>query len=134
NFKALYNPSDYGRHDSAVLYFDKNNYEAVHPVLEKVYAEHQSHFLPEVPLFTKLIAPGLAIAEEPDQKFGEKESFGMNRCQIITNGLIEAWQQEDDSPEGRMASILAQFSALEIDLQRPYLNAKSDDIYPALKS
>ncbi len=134
NFKALYNPSDYGRYDSAVLYFDKNNYEAVHAVLEKVYAEHQSHFLPEVPLFTKLIAPGLAIAEEPDQKFGEKESFGMNRCQIITNGLIEAWEQDDDSPEGRMASILAQFSALEIDLQRPYLNAKSNDIYPALKS
>lgn len=133
NFKALYNPSDYGRHDSAVLYFDKSNYEAVHSILEKVYAEHQSHFLPEVPLFTKLIAPGLAIAEEPNQKFGEKESFGTNRCQIITNGLIEAWQQEDNSPEGRMASILAQFSALGIDLQRPYLNAKSEDIYPAFK-
>ncbi|OUL37304.1 hypothetical protein BV372_02595 [Nostoc sp. T09] len=133
NFKALYNPSDYGRYDSAVLYFDKNNYEAVHPILERVYAEHQSHFLPEVPLFTKLIAPGLAIAEEPDQKFGEKESFGMNRCQIVANGLIEAWQQEDDSPEGRMASILAQFSLMEIDLQRPYLNAKSKDIYPALE-
>ncbi|OUL30839.1 hypothetical protein BV378_02915 [Nostoc sp. RF31YmG] len=133
NFKALYNPSDYGRYDSAVLYFDKNNYEAVHPILERVYAEHQSHFLPEVPLFTKLIAPGLAIAEEPDQKFGEKESFGMNRCQIIANGLIEAWQQADDSPEGRMASILAQFSLMEIDLQRPYLNAKSKDIYSALE-
>ncbi|QIR36471.1 hypothetical protein HCG51_06700 [Tolypothrix sp. PCC 7910] len=133
NFKALYNPSDYGRYDSAVLYFDKNNYADVHPVLERVYAEHQSHFLPDVPLFTKLIAPGLAIAEEPNQKFGEKESFGMNRCQIVANGLIEAWQQDDDSPEGRLASIFAQFSLLEIDLQRPYLNAKSEDIYPALK-
>ncbi|MEH2063943.1 MAG: T3SS effector HopA1 family protein [Nostoc sp.] len=133
NFKALYNPSDYGRHDSAVLYFDKNKYEAVHSVLEKVYAEHQSHFLPEVPLFTKLIAPGLAIAEEPDQKFGEKESFGTNRCQIIANGLLEAWQQEDNSPEGRITSILQQFSLREIDLQRPYLNAKSEDIYRTLK-
>jgi hypothetical protein len=133
NFKALYNPSDYGRHDSAVLYFDKNNYEAVHPILERVYKEHQSYFLPDVPLFTKLIAPGLAVAEEPDQKFGEKESFGMNRCQIVANGLIEAWQQEDDSPGGRMASILEQFSLMEIDLQRPYLNAKSKDIYSALE-
>ncbi len=133
NFKALYNPSDYGRHDSSVLYFDKNHYEAVHPILERVYAENQSHFLPEVPLFTKVIAPGLAIAEEPDQKFGEKESFGMNRCQIVANGLIAAWQEDDDSPAGRMAAILSQFSALEIDLQRPYLNAKSKDIYTALK-
>ncbi|MBR8837052.1 MAG: hypothetical protein DSM106950_24370 [Stigonema ocellatum SAG 48.90 = DSM 106950] len=109
SFKALYNPKDYGRHDSAVLYFDKSKYEAVHPVLERVYAEHQSHFQPEVPLFTKLIAPGLAIAEEPDCKFGEKESFGMNRCQIVANGLLEAWHQGDDSPAGRMTSII-QFS------------------------
>jgi hypothetical protein len=57
----------------------------------------------------------------------------MNRCQIVANGLIEAWQQEDDSPGGRMASILEQFSLMEIDLQRPYLNAKSKDIYSALE-
>ena len=133
SFKTLYNPKDYGRHDSAVLYFDKSKYEAVHPVLDQVYAEHQSHFQPEVPLFTKLIAPGLAIAEEPDCKFGEKESFGMNRCQIVANGLLSAWHQGDDSPAGRMASILQQFSLLEIDLQRPYLNAKSEDVYSELK-
>lgn len=133
NFKALYNPSDYERHDSAVLYFGKDNYEVVHQVLERVYAEHQSHFKPEVPLFTKLIAPGLAIAEEPDQKFGEKESFGTNRCQIVANGLLEAWEQEENSPEYRMASILQQFSLRGIDLQRPYLNANSEDIYRTLK-
>ncbi|MBD2448159.1 hypothetical protein H6G76_13480 [Nostoc sp. FACHB-152] len=133
DFKALYNPSDYERHDSAVLYFGKNSYEVVHPILERVYTEHQYHFQAEVPLFTKFIAPGLAIAEEPDQKFGEKESFGTNRCQIVANGLIEAWEQEDNSPEGRMASILQQFSLREIDLQRPYLNAKSEDIYKKIK-
>ena len=40
-FKALYNPTDYGRCDSAVLYFDKHNYEVVRPVLERVYTENQ---------------------------------------------------------------------------------------------
>jgi HopA1 effector protein family len=132
NFKALYNPKDYGRYDSAVLYFEKSNYEAVHPLLEKVYAEHHSNFQIEVPLFTKLIAPGLAIAEEPDRKFAEKESFGMNRCQIIANALLETWHQGDDSPEGRMASILQHFSLMQIELQRPYLNANSEDIYSPL--
>ena len=132
-FKALYNPKDYGRYDSAVLYFNKSNYEAVHPVLERVYAEHQSYFQPEVPLFTKLLAPGLAIAEEPDHKFREKESFGTNRCQIVANGLLEAWHKGDNSPESRMAEILQQFSLLDIELQRPYLNANSEDIYTALK-
>jgi len=41
----------------------------------------------------KLLAPGLALAEEPNQKFTAQESFGMNRCQIITNGFLEAWQK-----------------------------------------
>jgi hypothetical protein len=129
HFKVLYNPDDYKRYDSGVLYFEKGNYKAVRQVLEAVYAENQSHFQPEVPLFTMQLAPGLGLAEEPDQKFGVQESFGMNRCQIVVNGLLEAWQQGDDSPEVRMQAILGQFSRLGIDLQRPYVNANSEHIY-----
>ena len=128
-FKALYNPSDYGRYDSAVFYFDKSNYQAVRSVLQRVYAEHQSHFQAEVPLFTKLLAAGLALAEEPDGKFADQESFGISRCQIVANGLLEAWQKGDRSPEGRMAAILHHFSLGGIELNRPYLNANSEDIY-----
>ncbi|MBW4614610.1 MAG: hypothetical protein KME21_15305 [Desmonostoc vinosum HA7617-LM4] len=133
SFKALYNPSDYERYDSAVFYFNKINYQIVHSVLERLYIEHQSYFSEEVPLFTKLIAPGLAIAEEPDHKFGEQESFGTNRCQVIANGLIEAWLNGNDTPDGRMVSILNHFSLHNIELQRPYLNANSEDIYTSLK-
>jgi hypothetical protein len=132
SFKALYNPSEYERYDSAVLYFDKHNYEVVRQVVQSIYAQEQPHFRREVPLFTKLLAPGLALAEEPDQKFGTKESFGTNRCQIIANGLLDAWQNGDDAPEGRLKSILQNFSLLRIDLRRTYLNAKSEDIYTTL--
>jgi hypothetical protein len=128
-FKALYNPSDYQRYDSAVLYFDKNEYERVHPILEMLYTEHQGHFQEQVPLFTKPIAPGLAIAEEPKHRFNENESFGTHRCQIVANGLLVAWQQGNNTPETKMTSILQQFSAFKVQLQRPYLNADSEDIY-----
>jgi hypothetical protein len=131
-FKVLYNPSDYQRHDSGVLYFDNQDYQSVHPVLQSVYAEHQSHFLAETPLFTKLLAPGLGLAEEPNQKFTDVESFGLNRCQIVANGLLMAHQKNDISHEGKMASILEQFLLLGIDIQKPYLNAESIDIYPSL--
>lgn len=131
-YKTLYNPQDYGRYDSGVLYFEKHDYETIHSVLENIYAEHQSHFKPEVPLFTKQVAPGLAIAEEPNNKFVERESFGQNRCQIVAHGLVEAWQQGQDSPEDRMALIKQQFDMHEIDLERPYLNAHSEDIYREL--
>lgn len=133
-FKVLYNPSDYQRYDSAVLYFDNHHYEAVHPVLQSIYTEHQSHFLPETPLFTKLLAPGLALAEEPNQKFSSAESFGLNRCQIIANGLLLAHEKKDESPEDRMSLILDQFSLLGIDIKKPYLNADSSDIYLALNT
>ena len=132
HFKVLYNPKDYQRHDSGVLYFDKSDYKAVGEVLKTVYAEHQSHFQPETPLFTLQIAPGLGLAEEPDQKFAEQESFGMNRCQIVANGLLEAWHQGHDSSEKRMKAILQQFSLLGIDLQCVYLNANSENIYKCL--
>jgi hypothetical protein len=131
-FKVLYNPSDYGRYDSGVLYFEKSNYQAVRQVLKSVYAENQLHFRTEVPLFTKLLAPGLALAEEPDCKFAAVESFGMNRCQIVANGLLSARQNGDESPDNRMASIREHFSLLGIDWQRSYLNANSEDIYTPL--
>ncbi|WP_193198123.1 T3SS effector HopA1 family protein [Nostoc sp. MG11] len=129
SFKVLYNPKEYGRHDSGVLYFDKRDYEIVREVFKIVYTEHQLHFNSEIPLFTKQLAPGLGLAEEPDHKFAEQESFGMNRCQIVANGLLEGWQQGDDSTEGRMHAICEQFYTLGIDLQRVYLNANSEDIY-----
>ncbi|MDZ8227298.1 MULTISPECIES: T3SS effector HopA1 family protein [unclassified Nostoc] len=129
SFKVLYNPKEYQRYDSGVLYFDKRDYEVVRQVLKTFYQEHQLHFKPEIPLFTKQLALGLGLAEEPDQKFAIQESFGMNRCQIVANGLLEAWYQGDESIEERMQSILGQFFHLGIDLQRPYVNANSEDIY-----
>ncbi|MEA5581003.1 T3SS effector HopA1 family protein [Nodularia harveyana UHCC-0300] len=132
SFKVLYNPQDYGRHDSGVLYFDKTDYEGVQEVLLGVYGENKLHFQSDVPLFTMQLAPGLGLAEEPDQKFTEKESFGMNRCQIVANGLLKAWYQGDNSVDGRMQAICAEFSTLGIDLQRVYLNAGSEDIYQLL--
>lgn len=132
SFKALYNPSDYGRYNCAVLYFEKNHYQTVRLVLQTVYLENQCHFQRKVPLFTKLIAPGLAIAEEPNRKFADIESFGMNRCQLVANALLEALQQGNESPQARMALIFQHFSRLGIDLQHPYLNANSEDIYTPL--
>ena len=132
SFKVLYNPSSYGRYDSGILRFDKDSYELVWQVLQTVYAENKLHFQTKVPLFTKVLAPGLALAEEPEHKFTPQETFGMNRCQIVVNGLLEAQQKGDESPEARMTSILKHFNLLGIDLRRPYLNPNSEDIYTPL--
>lgn len=129
SFKVLYNPSDYKRYDSGVLYFDKKNYAKIRPVVNKVITATQEHFREEIPLFTKQITAGVGLAEEPNRKFSIKDSFGLNRCQILANGLINCWRNQDESPAARFHSIVAEFSQEGIDLQRPYLNPNSEDIY-----
>jgi hypothetical protein len=129
NFQVLHNPLAYGRYDSGVLSFEREDYPAVRKVLQAVYADYQSHFHKEIPLFTKFLAPGLGLAEEVSQKFAAQESFGMNRCQIVANALLEVWQQGNNSTHERMRAIELHFTRFGIDLQRPYLNPYSEDIY-----
>jgi hypothetical protein len=132
-FQVLYNPVAYGRYDSGLLYFEPQDYPAIHKILQAVYTENQSYFQAEIPLFTKFLAPGLGLAEEPTQKFAAQESFGMNRCQILANALLEAWQKGKNAMEERMRTIDQHFAHHFIDLQRPYLNPSSEDIYQPLK-
>lgn len=132
SFQVPYNPSAYERYDSGILYFEPHNYCAIREVLQTVYTEHESHFNPEIPLFTKYLAPGLGLAEEPIKKFAAQESFGMNRCQIVANGLLEAWQNGKNALDERMYAINRHFNRHLVDVQRPYLNPRSEDIYSPL--
>lgn len=129
SFKVLYSPDDYQRYDSGVLYFERGYYPTVRQVLQTVYVENQIYFKDQIPLFTKPLAPGLALAEEPKYKFTKQESFGMNRCQMIANGLLQSWYKGEFSLEHRLASILQQFPSLGIKLECPFLNADSEDVY-----
>lgn len=129
SFKVLYNPQQYHRFDAGVLYFDKVDYEAVSLILAAIHIEYRSHFVPEVPLFTKPLAVGMSVAEEPNLKFAQSESFGMNRCQIVTDGLLKAFYAGQDSAAERMNAILGQFAIVGVDLQHPYLNCDFEDIY-----
>ena len=132
SFKVLYNRVYYHCYDSGILSFDQRNYQVILPILQSVYSKHQSYFQAEVPLFTKVLAPGLALAEEPDQKFFEQDNFGRNRCLMVANGLLAAYQKGDESPQKRIAEITEQFSLMGIKLQYPYLNPNSEDIYRPL--
>ncbi|GAB1538253.1 hypothetical protein NUACC21_09110 [Scytonema sp. NUACC21] len=132
SFQVLHNPTAYERYDSGILYFEREHYSAVRKVLKAVYMKHQSHFRKNIPLFTKFLAPGLSLAEEPNQKFASQESFGMNRCQLVANALLETWKNGQSSTQERMTAISQHFADLGLDLQRPYLNSNSEDIYSPL--
>ncbi len=132
SFKLPYNIQGYNRYDAGILYFESQNYPAVRKVLQAIYTKHKCHFQPEIPLFTKFLAPGVSFAQEPNPKFAAQESFGINRCQIVANALLEAWQKGNNSHEGKMRSIRQHFARLGIDLRYPYLNPGFPDVYQPL--
>ncbi|QSV65424.1 MAG: hypothetical protein HEQ26_18735 [Dolichospermum sp. DL01] len=134
SFQVLYNPAAYGRYDAGVLHFECQDYPTIRTILQDIYQEHQAYFQPEIPLFTKFLAPGLGLAEEPNQKFAPQESFGMNRCQIVANALLESWQKGKNALEERIEVINQHFAQNLVDMQHPYLNPSSEDIYQPLNS
>ena len=133
-FKVLHNPLNYHRCDSGTLQFHKSNYQLVRQILQTIFSEIESHFQPQVPIFTKLIGPGIGLAEHPYSQllFTYGETFGINRCQIVANTLVDAYMNGDESPEMRMKYIFQHFDNLGIDLDHPYLNPNSEDIYTPL--
>lgn len=106
SFKVLYVCDYYDCYDVGVFYFDKDNYELVRQVLLDVYGENKFYFKLEIFLFIMELVLGLGLVEELDRKFVSQESFGMNRCQMIVNGLLKVWDQGDNLIEGRMRVIL----------------------------
>jgi HopA1 effector protein family len=128
-FRLPYDPSDYDRWDTATLCLNKPDYPQVRPALSALYALERAHFRPEIPFCTKLLASGIALAEEPDSKFSAQETFGTHRCQLIANGLLAAHQRNESAPEFRLIAILNQFYAAALELEYAHLNAGSEDIY-----
>ncbi|MCU0568094.1 MAG: T3SS effector HopA1 family protein [Oculatellaceae cyanobacterium Prado106] len=125
--KLRYDPQDYPRRDAAVLRFDKCYFPVIRSVLEQIYEAERGAFLEAIPGFTKAIAPGIALAEDPQSP---SMSFGEHRCQLIANGLIiAAGQSGESTPDIRMTAMLHQFAAQGLDLETLYLNPGSEDCY-----
>lgn len=129
SLKVLIDPEAYGRLDAAILQIAQRHYNFVHPVLQSIYPTVSSYLQAAVPLFTKPLAPGVGLAEEPEN---EPTEFGTNRFQLVADALLSAWQMGDESPENRLRAIQQQFAQQGIGWQHPYLNPQGQDIYTAL--
>jgi HopA1 effector protein family len=134
-FQTICHPPEGDRYDTGILKIAKDDYASVRPLLQRLYQKQQSHFRPDMPLFTKPLAPGLALAEEPkglDLSASHSEQFGTHRCQLLAAAILDAHHSGQDSPQARMASIFQNFSAQGIEMRHPYLSADSTDIYERL--
>src|SRR5262249_512631 len=77
------------------------------------------------PMFTKALAPGLGLAEDP----GAGNSFGRARCEIVAQALWECHLKQITDPTGRAEFVRGAFRERGLDPARPYLNRDSADTY-----
>jgi HopA1 effector protein family len=123
--KVLNDPGGYGRCDAGVLYLGKGDYTAATPFLHRVYSQIATHLKGHTPKFTKQLAPGVGLAEDP----GQEESFGQNRSRILASGILHAHEQGARSLAERLNIVAGYFSSQGVCLDQPFLNADSADLY-----
>jgi hypothetical protein len=123
--KVLNDASCYMRCDAGVVYVGKDDFPSVAGILGRLYGEVSRYLKPGVPTFTKPLAKGVGLAEDP----GQGESFGQNRCRLLAEGLIRAHEQGVRSSDARLQVVLDCYAAAGVRLERPYLNGDSADDY-----
>ena len=121
--KVLNDSARYNRCDSGVLYLDKIIAEKAKNTISLLYAKVAPHLKQSVPAFTRKLAPGLAMADDP----GNGESFGMNRCRLLADGMISAHEKRSGSLEDRIQVVEARFLKENVSINRPYLKNESQD-------
>ena len=123
--KVLTDPTRFDRCDSAVVYLPKNTFKEAAGFLDEVRREISHHLKPETPVFTKRLAPGIGLAEDP----ARSESFGQHRCRLLADGMVRAHEQRARSLEQRWRVVNECFESHGHSLTTPYLNPGSFDIY-----
>jgi HopA1 effector protein family len=124
-FKILNNPNHYPRADAAILYIHKQYYSISNIHISKIYSKLKDFLNAPTPLFTKKLAPGLSLAEDPNNN----ESFGEHRCSILAEALYDISTKNFISIEERIKEIVLYFANRGINLDEPYLNPHSVDDY-----
>jgi HopA1 effector protein family len=122
-FKLPAAPTHYGRTDAAVLYTGARYFSIsariISELRDKVFLE------PTVPLFTKRLWTGIGVAADP----GSGESFGMHRCRLTAEGIVEAWQNGRQGTASRLVAVAGRFAGAGLDLARPYLGPGGVDLF-----
>lgn len=123
--KVLTDPSSYVRADGGVLYLERRFFHRVRAALLQIHEAVAPHLRPGVPMFTKPLAQGLGLAEDP----GGGMSFGQSRCRALVKGLWEAFACGVQDRETRLQIVQHALAAAGIDTDRPYLEKGSADMY-----
>ena len=124
--KVPADPKGYGRADCGVLYLDDEEAAAAIDLVQSVHAAISPHLRPATPLFARRLAPGLAWAEGPPGG----ESFGMQRCRLVAEGLVQAFERGARTAQARLGAVLERMRSYGLDLDAVERNPGTHYPYP----
>lgn len=123
--KSLAARAFYRRSDAAVLYVNKRFYRVSTELLSDIHHQIKEDLSSDTPLFTKCLASGLGLAEEP----GNGESFGQYRCRLFAESIWNSYEKGLQSEQERLEEARQHFASNGLALDAPYLNPGSTDTY-----
>ncbi|MGB0651899.1 MAG: T3SS effector HopA1 family protein [Thermoplasmatota archaeon] len=123
--KVLNDPQMYGRADGGVLYLPEFVWIRVAPVLLELASEFEPHLQDTTPLFTRRLARGVGLAEDP----GEGQSFGDTLTKTIATSIIAAHRAGSDAIFDQVTTDLKDVG---YDLERLHLRPGSTRDYRLL--
>jgi hypothetical protein len=124
--KVVNDPARYDRCDAGVLYVQRSDYQQVLPHLRRILVHLGANLKKATPVFTKALAPGLGLAEEPA---ASGDSFGMDRCRLLAEAIVRIHERAVAGAKDRLAVIQEVFAENGISTATPYLNPGSPDGY-----
>jgi hypothetical protein len=123
--KVVADPGAYLRADAGVLFLPKRYPRSFGSILRRIHENVVWGLRPDVPLFTKPLAHGLGLAEDPPGHL----SFGEQRCKLVATALWRSFVRGATDRVARAAMVAAVFEEVGLDPTRPYLSPGSDDDY-----
>jgi len=109
-------PAACRRADTAVVTVRRDDVPAVARAAQRQWVRAPFALSPSAPAFTRQIAPGVALADQP----GAGTSFGRHRCGLVAAGLVAAGHGADAAT--RRATVLDHLTAAGLDPAAPHLN------------
>jgi hypothetical protein len=109
------------RSDAAVITVGRDDVPALARVALRLGERAPFALAPSVPAFTRQIAPGVALADQP----GHGTSFGRHRCRLVAAGLVAAGHGA--GPADRRAAVLEALHSAGLEPAALHLNQGNAD-------
>jgi len=121
SLKVVNHPDGFQRCDAGVLYLAEADTAAAEDAVRSAYERVAALLGPGWPAFTKALARGLSLAEDP----GNGESFGLHRSRLLAEALIGAHDERAGTLRARMEVVVRRFAEEGVDFSVPHIRTDS---------